>query len=160
MSVVFNNVSKHESPTKKVLRFGRQTEEEVLEDFVSWRQYICDYKSQLVETLFKQYEEQFSKGYIIDRVNTLFQEDNFYFFKQSDEKEQMKLEWEEIKRLINDNINAPQVYIQQGILEPLRLVLDERVELVQSLEDLMKQSLNEIELAQARFYQQTRSKNN
>ena len=58
------------------------------------------------------------------RVDLLFPEENFYFFKllkNANSEIQMVEERNQLRKLINDNIRADRYYIKKGLLEPVHL---------------------------------------
>ena len=48
-----------------------------------------------------------NEQFITDRVNELLPDSNFYFYQISSDIEQMKLEWAEMEKFVQDNINSP-----------------------------------------------------
>ena len=63
------------------------------------------------------------------RVDQLFPEENFFFFKilkNADLDNRMDEERNQLRKLINDNIRANRYYIKKGLLEPVHLQEEER----------------------------------
>ena len=63
------------------------------------------------------------------RVDLLFPEENFYFFKllkNADLDNRMVEERNQLRKLINDNIRSNRYYIKKGLLEPVHLQEEER----------------------------------
>ena len=74
---------------------------------------------------------------------------------REDEKE-MKQEWAQIEKYIQDNINHKRVYIKSGLLEPVHLLQKEREILINGMKETMEKSITEIESAMLTYYERTK----
>ena len=75
---------------------------------------------------------------IDERIDQLFPDENFYFFKifegnDEDSRNRNLFEQRQLLKLIKDCVNAKRYYIQKGLLEPIHLVEDERKLLVEGM---------------------------
>ena len=74
------------------------------------------------------------------RIDELFPDENFYFFKifGGDNRtnfERNLLEQRQLLKLIQDCMTAKRYFIKQGLLEPIHLLEDERKLLVEGMQD-------------------------
>ena len=127
MCVVFNNVSKHPHKQRASFQYGMtdQIENKVNQEEVRWDEYVTIYKDALKEALEEFYQNAMEHEFIVDLIEILFPRKNFYFYQIREDEEEIKLEQAQIETFIRDNINAPRVYIESGILEPVHLSLKE-----------------------------------
>ena len=104
LCIVFNNVSKNKYPETMVPEYCKVIDEcdeeeskdgpdRTSETDVSPSKYIQDYKALLIDAIAKQYEK-LEQQFIIDRIEKLFPEENFYFYQMRTDPEEMQLEWE------------------------------------------------------------------
>ena len=96
MCVVFNNVSKVYTPETNTFTFDKTgAKKEETEKPLIWKDYIINYKDNLLEAL-KQYNPELEEEFLEERIVELFPDDNFYFYQVRDgiTKEEIELEFE------------------------------------------------------------------
>ena len=83
--------------------------------------------------------------FISERIEQLFPESNFYFYKifQGDE-ERMQKEKDQLRLLIEDNILEPRLYIESGLLEPVHLQEEERKLLIEGMQASITKIVQEL----------------
>ena len=70
------------------------------------------------------------------RIDLLFPNQNFYFYKiwrTGDLDNRMDVEHDQLRKLINDNVQSDRFYIKSGLLEPVHLQEEERKLIVEGM---------------------------
>ena len=93
-----------------------------------------------------QYKGKVSRETLKQKVEKLFPDENFYFFQLRQNEIEMKEEWEQMKKFINDNIKCKRYFIEEGLLEPVHLNPSECNILVEGMSQMMKNCQQEIEI--------------
>ena len=86
---------------------------------------------------------------IEDRIDELFPEENFYFFKifEGDNQstiEKNKLEQRQLLRLIKDCMSSNMYYIKKGLFEPIHYTVQERNQLVDGMQTSIAKIVSEV----------------
>ena len=76
----------------------------------------------------------------------------------SNDEAEMKQEWAQMEKFIDDNINSPRLYIKSGLLEPMHLQQKERDILVNGMTETMNKCINEIEISEQIFKEKTKKR--
>ena len=82
------------------------------------------------------------KKEIAEKIDALFQENNFYFYDANGEDKD--LEESEIKRLISDCMSSNKCYIKEGNLEPIHHQEGERKIIVDQMSNLLQRCTQEM----------------
>ena len=86
---------------------------------------------------------------IEERIEQLFPDENFYFYKifEGDDqknRERNLIEQRQLLKLIQDCMKAKRFYIKEGLLEPIHLVESERKLLVEGMQTSVAGIIQEV----------------
>ena len=148
--ILFNNVSKFssykeknddsESEGQSVEEVGEQTSQS---DYIPHEAFITQYRDLLFERAKILYKELNNDQFLQERIEALFPDSNFYFYKIRTSKKEIALERTEIEKFVRDSIAAPRLYIKSGKFEPVHMKKPEREILVNQMQDMMKTCYDE-----------------
>ena len=82
--------------------------------------------------------------FIKDRINQIFPDENFYFYKIRESKEEMELERAQAVRFIKDTITSPSFFVKSGAIEAVHLKKNETKILTKNVQHMLEQCKSEV----------------
>ena len=70
----------------------------------------------------------------------------------------MKWEWQNMEQFLEDNIEAPRMFMKSGELEPVHLTAKERNIMVKGMEETMEKAKQEIVKSQMLYKEKTKKR--